>query len=196
MRCRCLQRNSGFGAPPFSSRGRACNRRCLPPATDKAIVGSGRSGGRPVLVEAGEVRVSLQPLLDASLVIQAHAFAAMAAFILGVIQLLAPKGTLPHRTIGLVWIALMLIVAGTSAFIYRPTQPGDPFWARFSLIHLFTIITAYGLIHGGYLLARGGPALKYHARPFISVFIGGLVIAGVLAFLPGRIMHEVVFGAR
>lgn len=80
--------------------------------------------------------MSLQPLLDASLVIQAHAFAAMAAFILGVIQLLAPKGTLPHRTIGLVWIALMLIVAGTSAFIYRPTQPGDPFWARFSLIHL------------------------------------------------------------
>lgn len=145
---------------------------------------------------SGERSVSLQPLLDASLVIQAHAFAAMAAFLLGVIQLLGPKGNLPHRAMGLVWIMLMLVVAGTSAFIYRPTQPGDPFWARFSLIHLFTIITAYGLIHGGYFLLRGGPRLKYHSRPFTSLFIGGLVTAGALAFLPGRIMHEVVFAAR
>ena len=41
---------------------------------------------------------------------------------------------------------------------------------------------------------RGGPTLKYHARPFIGIFVGGLVIAGAFAFMPGRIMHEVVFG--
>jgi uncharacterized membrane protein len=43
--------------------------------------------------------VSLAPLLAAPLSTQVHAFAAMAAFALGAVQLAAPKGTLPHRTI-------------------------------------------------------------------------------------------------
>ena len=41
--------------------------------------------------------MTLVPLLAAPLVIVVHAFAAMAAFALGLVQLLAPKGTLPHR---------------------------------------------------------------------------------------------------
>jgi uncharacterized membrane protein len=28
----------------------------------------------------------------------------------------------------------------------------------------------------------------------LGVYVGGLLIAGTLAFLPGRIMHGVVFG--
>jgi uncharacterized membrane protein len=50
--------------------------------------------------------MSLAPLFSASLAIQFHAFAAMAAFALGVVQLGAPKGTLPHRTIGWIWVTL------------------------------------------------------------------------------------------
>jgi uncharacterized membrane protein len=46
--------------------------------------------------------VSLAPLLNAAPAIQLHAFAALAAFGLGAVQLAAPKGTLPHRTLG--WI--------------------------------------------------------------------------------------------
>jgi uncharacterized membrane protein len=138
--------------------------------------------------------MTLQPLLDAPLVVQTHALAAACAFALGLVQLLAPKGTLPHKTLGVVWIALMAVVGVSSAFIVRPTAPGDPFWARFSPIHLFTLLTAYALAQGAYLLLRGGPALKYHSRPFIGLFFGGLVIAGILAFLPGRIMHQAAFG--
>ena len=41
--------------------------------------------------------MSLAPLLQASPVIQVHAVAAMAAFALGIVQLAAPKGTIPHR---------------------------------------------------------------------------------------------------
>jgi uncharacterized membrane protein len=33
-----------------------------------------------------------------------------------------------------------------------------------------------------------------HRRIMISVFAGGLVIAGLFTLLPGRIMHAVVFG--
>jgi uncharacterized membrane protein len=48
--------------------------------------------------------MSLQPLLDAVTPIPLHALAAMAAFVLGVVQLAAPKGTLPHRTLGWIWV--------------------------------------------------------------------------------------------
>ena len=41
--------------------------------------------------------MSLQPLLDAPWVIQLHAFGAMFAFVLGIVQFAAPKGTLPHK---------------------------------------------------------------------------------------------------
>ena len=58
----------------------------------------------------------LAPLLDAPAAIQLHAGAAMTAFALGLVQLSAPKGTLPHRVIGSIWVLLMLDV-GTSAFI-------------------------------------------------------------------------------
>lgn len=138
--------------------------------------------------------MTLEPLLDAPLIVQVHAFAAMAAFALGAIQFLAPKGTLPHRTLGLVWIVLMAAITVSSAMIQHPVEPGDPFWERFSFIHIFTVLTAYGLVGGVLALLRGGPGLKNHSKPFTGIFIGGLIVAGALAFLPGRIMHQVAFG--
>jgi hypothetical protein len=65
--------------------------------------------------------MSLAPLLDAAPAIPLHAFAAMAAFVLGVVQLAAPKGTLPHRTLGWIWVVLMMSVAISSFWI-----PPDP----------------------------------------------------------------------
>jgi uncharacterized membrane protein len=138
--------------------------------------------------------MSLDPLLSAPWVIQVHAFGAIAAFFLGALQLAAPKGTLPHRTLGGVWIVLMAIIAVSSIFIRPALFPGLPIWKWFSPIHIFTIVTIVGVVQGVLLLAGGGPSLKRHARPFIGMFIGGLIIAGTLAFLPGRIMHQVVFG--
>lgn len=138
--------------------------------------------------------MSLDPLLSAPWVIQVHAFGAIAAFFLGALQLAAPKGTLPHRTIGGVWIVLMASIAVSSIFIRPALFPGLPVWQWFSPIHIFTILTAYGVVQGVILLTKGGSGLKYHARPFIGIFVGGLIIAGAFAFLPGRIMHQVAFG--
>jgi uncharacterized membrane protein len=138
--------------------------------------------------------MSLRPLLEAPLIIQVHAFGAIAALALGVVQLIAPKGTLPHRTLGAVWMALMFVVATSTLWMTHEVAPGDPIWARYSLIHLFTPLTYFGLASASLFLVRGGPRLKRHAAPLIGVFIGGLVVAGALAFLPGRIMHEVAFG--
>jgi uncharacterized membrane protein len=37
-------------------------------------------------------------------------------------------------------------------------------------------------------------AVERHRRTMIGIFTGGLVIAGLFTFLPGRIMHSVMFG--
>ena len=138
--------------------------------------------------------MSWQPLLYAPYVVQVHAFSAIAAFALGIVQFAAPKGTLPHKTIGLVWIVLMTAITVSSIFIRPALYPGLPLTQWFSWIHVFTVITAYGVIHGVLLLLAGGAKLKFHSAPFKGIFIGGILIAGGFAFLPGRIMHQVAFG--
>jgi len=100
--------------------------------------------------------MTLEPLLEAPLIVQIHAFGAMAAFVLGVVQFVAPKGTLPHRSLGIVWMALMTVVAGSTLWITHPTEPGEPFWARYSPIHFFTLLTFFGLASAAMFLMRGG----------------------------------------
>ena len=80
--------------------------------------------------------MSLAPLLDAPLAIQLHAFAAMAAFALGAVQLAGIKGTAWHRGRGFVWVGLMLIVAISSFWIHEIRL-----WGPWSPIHLLSILT-------------------------------------------------------
>jgi uncharacterized membrane protein len=129
--------------------------------------------------------MSLAPLLNAEPVIQVHAFAAMGAFVLGIVQLAAPKGTLPHRTIGWIWVTLMALIALSSFFIHEIKLIGP-----FSPIHLLSIFTLV-MLPLAVVRARRHEVQK-HRRVMIGIFIGALVIAGAFTFVPGRIMHAVV----
>jgi uncharacterized membrane protein len=131
--------------------------------------------------------MSLAPLLNASPTIQVHAFAAMAAFAVGLVQLSAPKGTLPHRTIGFLWVALMLAVSISAFFIHTIRL-----WGPWSPIHLLAIFTLIMLPFAVWQAHRH--KVVQHRRAMISLFLGALVIAGGFTLLPGRIMHAVVFG--
>jgi uncharacterized membrane protein len=112
--------------------------------------------------------VSLAPLLNAPIAIQLHAFAAMAAFGLGLVQFAGVKGTAWHRARGLVWVGLMLIVAVSSFWIHELRL-----WGPWSPIHLL---------------------VRAHRSAMLGLFLGALVIAGLFTLVPGRIMHAVVFG--
>jgi uncharacterized membrane protein len=131
--------------------------------------------------------MSLDALLAASPVVQVHAFAAMAAFVLGVIQFASPKGTLPHRTIGYAWVGLMLVVAASSFAIHGMRQ-----WGGFSAIHLLSV-SVLVLLPLAVLAARRHHVGR-HSTAMTSLFAGALVIAGAFTLLPGRIMHRVLFG--
>jgi uncharacterized membrane protein len=131
--------------------------------------------------------MNLAPLLNAAPAIPLHAFAAMTAFILGTVQLTAPKGTLPHRTLGWIWVVLMAIVAGSSFWIHQIRLLGP--WSPIHLLSIFTLVT---LPLGVWMAHRHRVA--DHRRIMILMFSGALVIAGLFTLLPGRIMHAVVFG--
>jgi uncharacterized membrane protein len=62
--------------------------------------------------------MSFDPLLEASPAIRYHAFAAIFAFALGIVQFAAPKGTVPHRALGWLWVVLMAGVSLSSFFIH------------------------------------------------------------------------------
>jgi uncharacterized membrane protein len=132
--------------------------------------------------------MTLAPLLAATPAIQLHAFAAMAAFVLGVIQLSAPKGTLPHRALGWIWVSLMLVVSVTAFFIHQLR-----IWGPWSPIHLLAIFTLIMLPIG--LFAAHRHAVERHRFTMIGIFLGAVVIAGLFTLVPGRIMHAVVFGS-
>ena len=131
--------------------------------------------------------MSLAPLLDAAPAIPIHAFAAMIAFVLGVVQLAAPKGTLPHRTLGWVWVCLMVSVALSSFWIHQIRLVGP--WSPIHLLSIFVLITVPLAVWRAHQ-----HRVADHRRIMISVFSGALVIAGLFTLLPGRIMQAVVFG--
>jgi len=131
--------------------------------------------------------ISFAPLLQATPAIQLHAFAAMAAFGLGIVQLAAPKGTPPHRTLGWIWVTLMLVVAITAFSIHQIRL-----WGPWSPIHLLAIFVLIMLPLA--VLAARRHAVEFHRRAMTGIFVGGLVIAGLFTFVPGRIMHAVAFG--
>jgi len=131
--------------------------------------------------------MNLSPLLDAAPAIPLHAFAAIAAFVLGLVQFAAPKGTLPHRTVGWIWVLLMLTVAASSFWIHAIRL-----WGPWSPIHLLSIFTLVMLPLGVWAAHRH--RVTHHRHIMIGIFSGALVIAGLFTLLPGRIMHAVVFG--
>jgi uncharacterized membrane protein len=131
--------------------------------------------------------MSLAPLLDAAPAIPVHAFAAMTAFALGVVQFAATKGTLPHRTLGWIWVLLILSVAISSFWIHQIRLIGP--WSPIHLLSILVIVSVPLAVWKAH-----HHEVADHRRIMILVFSGALVIAGLFTLLPGRTMHAVAFG--
>jgi len=119
-------------------------------------------------------------------VIVAHLCFALAAFAIGLIQLLGPKGTLPHRILGWTWVVMMVTVALSSFFIHAINPKG------FSIIHLLSVFTLCLLPIGVYAARRHN--VNLHKRIMTNTFVGALLVAGVFTFFPGRLVWQMVFG--
>jgi Predicted membrane protein len=131
--------------------------------------------------------MSLQPLLDASPIIQLHAYAATLAFFIGALVLFRRKGDRAHRRWGMSWVGLMVIVALTSFFIWELRVFG-----LFSPIHILSVITVVSLFQAVQQARKRN--IKAHMRTMQALYLLALVLTGWFTFMPGRIMNRVVFG--
>ena len=128
-----------------------------------------------------------EPLLSAEAPIPLHALLAFAAVALGGLQLALPKGGLRHRAVGGLFVAAMAVVAISALWIHEIRLVGP--W---SPIHLLIPLTLYTL-WDGVRAARAG-RIAAHRRDMVLLYLTALVVTGAFTLLPGRVMHDVLFG--
>ena len=128
--------------------------------------------------------MNLAVFFQAPLATQIHVYAALLAFMVGATVLWRRKGTSSHKRWGKIWVGLMVVTALTSFFIHEIRLFGP-----FSPIHLVSIGTLVA-IYFAVKQARAGN-ITDHQRSMKGTFIGAMGVAGVLAFMPGRMMFEV-----
>jgi uncharacterized membrane protein len=127
-------------------------------------------------------------LAAAPTAIQIHVAAALTALAIGIVLLAGIKGTRLHRALGWTWVLAMGTTAVSSFFIHA-INPGGP--AGLSLIHLLSGWTMVGLPMAVYAARRH--RVQTHRRAMTGMFVGGLIVAGLFTFLPGRLMWAIFF---
>ena len=119
-----------------------------------------------------------------SIALAVHLATVLPAVPLGAYVLWGRKGDARHRLLGRIW-AMLMVVTALSSFGLRGLT------GQFSLIHLLSLLTLVAIPRAIWQARRGN--IKAHRRTMRNVYIG-LLVAGLFAFLPGRILGTALFG--
>lgn len=119
-----------------------------------------------------------------------HLATVLPAFVIGTTLLIKKKGDKNHRILGRIYIALMALTAVITLFM--PAALGPTLANHFGFIHLFSILVLV-LLPRAYIAARKHN-IELHKRVMIGIYIGGIITAGSFAFMPGRLLHQWLFG--
>ena len=120
----------------------------------------------------------------------AHLATVLAAFVLGTGLLIIRKGTPLHKMLGKIYMVLMLVTAIITSFM--SAEVGIRLFDHFGFIHLFSALVFYAVPVASYFAAKSGNILR-HKKAMLGLYIGGILIAGFFAFLPGRSLHILLF---
>ena len=131
--------------------------------------------------------MTLSLLVSLSPAIQIHIFSALLAAVLGPVALFRTRRDRVHRVLGYVWVGAMAVAALSSFFIHTIRVIGP-----FSPIHLLSVYVLYGLVQA-VAAARAG-RIAQHRGIMRGMYVGAIGVAGTFSFLPGRALHQMVFG--
>ena len=140
-----------------------------------------KSAGNPPV----HFRIDIAPLVEAAFVIKLHVLGAVAAFVIGIVLLRGVKGSGLHRKLGYIWVAAMGLAAISSFFITGLNGH------NYSFIHGISAWTVIGLPMG--IAAARRKNIRKHSKDMTNMFVGGLLIAGLFTFLPGRMLWSIFF---
>lgn len=119
-----------------------------------------------------------------------HLATVVPAFAIGAFQLLRRKGTPSHKLLGKIYMLLMLATGFIT--LAMPAEVGPRFLGHFGFIHIFSLSAILG-VPFAYFAARRG-YLRAHRMSMLSLYLGGVMVAGTFAFSPGRMLHTWLFG--
>ena len=118
-----------------------------------------------------------------------HLATVVPAFLIGSCIFLTKKGTATHKWLGKIYMALMLITAAITLFMAAVVGP--TLFGHFGYLHLFSLTVFVGVPLALYGARTGN--LWLHVGSMTGLYVGGLLIAGGFAFLPGRLLHSWIF---
>ncbi len=142
-----------------------------------------QSSGNPPI----RFRIDATRFVQSPVVLKAHLFGALAAFGIGVALLRGVKGRALHKRLGYTWVAAMAVTAISSFFLTGLN--GN----NFSFIHGLSAWTVIALPMG--VAAARRKDIASHRKAMTGMFTGGLMVAGLFAFLPGRMLWSIFFAA-
>lgn len=131
--------------------------------------------------------MSLTPFFQAPIEVQIHAISALEALLIGPFLLYRRRRDRLHKILGYAWVANMAVAALSSFALY-----GLRWFGPFGPIHVLSV-TALATLWMAIRHARTGN-IKAHRQIMHWLYWGGLVTAGVLTLLPGRMVHRMLFG--
>jgi uncharacterized membrane protein len=149
--------------------------------------------------------MTFAPLFEAPALVQFHAYLAIGGVLLGGIQLFAPKGSIPHRAVGWVWVFLVALMIVT-AFMNHDILSFGPFSPKICCrdftcrlgstkcgsIHILSVFVLL-MLPFAILQARLLNVVRHRQAMIILMAI--MVLGAGFTFLPTRIMHAVAFAA-
>ncbi|WP_405565409.1 DUF2306 domain-containing protein [Polaribacter sp. Asnod6-C07] len=129
--------------------------------------------------------------MDYKYLMYAHLSTVVPCFFIGAYLLSVKKGTPFHKSLGKIYMALMMITAIITLFM--PAYVGPQFLNHFGYIHLFSFLTLYSVPTAIIAVKKG--QIKKHKFKMIFLYLGAIIIAGGFTFTPGRYLHTFFFGS-
>lgn len=115
-------------------------------------------------------------------IILAHVVTAAGALVIGGLTLTMKKGTFLHKTLGRVWVGLMILTALVSF--------GIRIDGHFSWIHILSVVTLVGVTSAVIAAMRGN--IRAHRGGMLASYIS-LAVAGAFTLLPDRLLGDLVW---
>jgi len=112
------------------------------------------------------------------------------AFLMASFIMVTKKGTKLHKSIGRIYMVLMLFTALIT--LLMSAQVGPRLFNHFGFIHLLSALVLYEVPIAYWAIKNGN--VKRHKQAMIGLYIGGLIIAGGFTLIPGRMLGNLLFG--
>ena len=133
---------------------------------------------------------NLSLVAAASMAIKIHLITLGVAALMALILVSGVKGTRVHRALGFIFAGAMFATGIVTLTI--PPPPTQPHFLGFGPLHLFSLTALIG-VPVSLWAARNNKAML-HGRVMVGLTFGGLGIAGLGAFTPGRLIWQIFFG--